>query len=71
MSDVGLLMESDPLKFFSFYNTFHTKTLSYNTFSLEPAFLPYYTPEAIGLNLDLQFFELNICDPVDSGVKVD
>jgi hypothetical protein len=70
MSDVGLLMESDPLKFFSFYSTFLSKTLSHTLFSLEPGFLSDYTHETIGLNLDIRFFEINICDPIDSEVKV-
>ena len=63
-------MDSGPCESLSFYNTFLPKTLSYSTFSLEPGSLSDYTPETIALNLDIQFFEVNICDLVDCGVKV-
>ena len=64
-------MDSGPRETLSLYNTFHPKTLSHNTFSLEPELLRDYTPETIGLNLDIQIFEVNTRVSVDSEVKVD
>jgi hypothetical protein len=63
-------MDSGPCESLSFYNTFLPKTLSLTLFSLETALSPDYTPETIGLNLDIWFFEVKTCDPVDSEVKV-
>jgi hypothetical protein len=67
---IGFLWIPAPVDSFFLYNTFHPKTLSYSTFSLEPRFFRDYTRETIGLNLDIHFFEVNIRDPVDSELKL-